>query len=170
MEKETSLVALSEQVSRVEETGKIDPSIFETFDSAIVSCKRDEEFWVSNEEVSTKASFVLYHASRNSRIILEKMKKGFEEALGEKENPTVAVHSLRILPDLNGICDLITSLKKDTISSNMVTFIMNRVRGLRNIAREVNMLPSPEEEIQKVDKKMLKKHFGHFMDSLQEII
>lgn len=170
MEEELSLTTLSTQIGRVAETGKIEPSISRVFDDVIKNCSDTERFWSSNEKISNKASFTLYHATRNCRIILEKMRERFKEAVTRKENPVIAEYSLRILPDLNGMCDLITSLKGDTISSNMVTFVMNRVRGLRNTAREVNMLPSPEEEIQKVDRKMLKKHFGRFMDSLQEII
>ena len=170
MEEEFSLTTLSTQIDKVVETGKIEPSISRVFDNIIKKCLDSERYWSSNEKISNKASFTLYHATRNCRIILEKMRERFEEAVTRKENPEIAVLSLRVLPDLNGLCDLITSLKGDTISSNMATFVMNRVRGLRSIAREVNMLPSPEEEIQTVDKKDLKKHFGRFMDSLQEIL
>lgn len=151
----------------MEKSRKVDVSVINTLDSLIESCEKIEQSWIENKEIPIKSSFLLYHASRNSRLVLEKMKERFITASEIYENPGIINDSMLVVPILNGLCDLIFSLTKRAITPEMHSFVSKRLRLLRNTASNVSLLPSPEEEIKGVDRRKLKRRFSRFADTLQ---
>jgi hypothetical protein len=158
---------LFKQLQEMETAGKVNLSILGTIDKLIDSCNATENFWRDNKQVMIQQSFSLYHASRNSRIILKKMKKRFIEAEEKHENPSVVHDSLNILPQLSELYATLSSLTKQTLNKQLVDNVSEKVDYLRDVAYLNNMLPTPEEEIEELDQKHLKKRFTEFASTLQ---
>jgi hypothetical protein len=158
---------LFRQLQEMEATGKVNLSIVNTIDKLIDSCAVTENFWRDDEQVKIQQSFLLYHASRNSRIILKKMKKRFIEAAEKHENPSVVHDSIHVLPQLNELYTMLSSLTKQTPSKQLVDNVSEKVDYLRDTAYLNNMLPTPEEEMEELDQRHVKKRFGEFAGTLQ---
>ena len=150
-----------------QETGKTDKSIFGIFDTIIEHCKKAEEFWIERKDIPVESAFLLYHSTRNSRLILEKMKDRFLLAEEKKENPKVAEDSLFVFPYLNELCFLTSSLKEKNVTPKLKIVISQKLEALRSVASTYSMLPSPEEEIKGLDRKEMRKCFLNLSQSLQ---
>lgn len=131
---------------------KINTVAISTIGAVIEECESREKFWVSNTEIPPQVAFILYHASRNTRIIFEKMHDRFIQAIELHENPEVVDEATVVFPELAEMCNLLDSLKKSEITPEMVDFLRRRVRSLRNTAQKVSMLPTIQEEAEAVNK------------------
>lgn len=167
VERGNALTSLYKQLVNTQETGKIAKSIFDIFDIIIKDFEKTEEFWIERKEIPVESAFLLYHSSRNSRLILEKMKARFLMAEEKKENPKVADDSLFVFPYLNDLCFLTSSLKEKNITPELKTIISQKLGTLRSVASAYSMLPLPEEEIKGLDKKELRKCFLNLSKTLQ---
>lgn len=167
LKKSNLLGELSEQLQKMEKAGKVDVSIVNTLDKLIDVCQSTENFWRDDEKVTIQSSFLLYHASRNARIIIKKMKQRFIEAEEKHENPAVLHESLAIIPSLSELCATVSSLTTQTLTNELVNIVSEKLEYLRDIAFVHSLLPTPEEEMEELDKNRLKKRFGQFADTLQ---
>lgn len=158
-----------EQLSKMEEEKIIDISIVKHFDELIQDLKMQEQFWVDNRKVPIEDTFVIYHASRNSRLILEKMKNKFLVAEQKQANPKVIEDSLRVMPNLLELYATISPLVEKPITPEIRSLVLERLRAVKNIATEASMIPSFEEETKGVDPKLVKKQFANLTDTLQAI-
>lgn len=167
MEKANLLQELSNRLQEMEKVGKVDVSIVETIDKLIDSCNSTESFWRDNEKVTVQSSFLLYHASRNARIVLNKMRRRFIGAEEKHENPSVVHNSLSIIPPLSELCVTLSFLTKQVPTKELVDNVSEKVEYMRDAAFANNLLPTPEEEMEEIDKERLKKRFGEFAGTLQ---
>lgn len=167
LEKTSLLEALSNELQEMEKVGKVNLAVVNTIDKLVEACYSTESFWRDNEKIPIQSSFMLYHASRNVRIVLQKMKQRFIEAEEKHENPTVVHESLAVIPSLGELCATLSSLTKQTLTKDMVGIISQRVGYLRDTAFVNSLLPEPEEEMKELDKNRLKKRFGEFANTLQ---
>ncbi len=155
MEKNVACDTLSASLEAMQASHKIEAKALNTIGDIITECKNREAYWLSNSEVPPLAAFVLYHASRNARIIFDKMLNRFTFAHERHENPSVVHDARLVFPSLCDICNILDSLKERQITSEMLQFIKKRVRILRNTAEKASMLPTIEEEVKTVNKKEL---------------
>jgi hypothetical protein len=129
--------------------------------------KAREDYWVSCKEVPQQTAFVMYHASRNNRIILEKMQSRFVTTAERHENPKVVDDAMLVYPELNEMCTFIDTLKTAKISDSLLEFVRKRTRNLRNTAEKADMFPSFAEESKKVNKSELTKQFNAIAEDLR---
>jgi hypothetical protein len=148
-------------------SGKINTDIIENIRSATEECRDRERFWLSKADVSPQMAFVLYHAARNSRLILEKMQDRFVHAPELHDNPRVVDDALAVFPRLSEMCDMVDSLKNVRVTTEMLGFVRRRVRSLRNIAQKASMLPTTKEEIEAVDRNELLEELGGIADTFK---
>jgi hypothetical protein len=167
LEKKSILEALSDELQEMERVEKVNLAVVNTLNKLIDACYSTEGFWRDNQKIPIQSSFMLFHASRNVRIVLQKMKQRFVEAEGKHENPTVVHESLAVIPSLSELCATILSLTKQTPTKDIVDIISQKIGYLRDVAFANSLLPTPEEEMQELDKNRLKKRFTEFANTLQ---
>lgn len=167
LEKQNPLNELTAQLQKMEESSIVDLAVLKTLDELIDSCHSAESFWKDNKKVSIQDSFWIYHASRNVRIILEKMKKRFTEAEEKHENPAVVHESIAVIPPLSEICASIFFLTERAPTKELVNMLSEKVAYLRETAYINSLLPTPEEEMKELDKKRLQNRFDQFANTLQ---
>lgn len=167
MEKRDSYIILSEELEAMQVSRKITSSAIPTIGTVVEDCKNREKFWISNTEVTPQVAFVLYHTSRNTRIIFQKMHTKFVRASELHLNPEVVDQATTVFPELLEMCNLLDSLREKEITPEMIDFLRRRVRSLRNTARKAEMLPTIEDELQAVDKGELSQEFKELADHLR---
>lgn len=167
MEIEISFTNLIRVIEKMEDSKKVDPAVIGVLDKLIESCKEIQKYWVEREDLPIEDSFILYHASRNSRLVLEKMKKRFLLAEERHENPEVIDDSLLMLPHLSELCSIVSFFTKRELTPESRLLISQRLRLLRDSASNVSMLPSPEEEKKGLNREKLKRRFDRFTNTLQ---
>lgn len=123
MEEKGHFAILSEQLQKMERVDEVDISVVDTLNKMIEDCRLRERFWIENEGKPVDLAFLLYHASRNSRIILEKMKQRFFEAKEKHENPRVIGDSLVIMPFLSELCFTISYSMKREVTDELQNLI-----------------------------------------------
>jgi len=155
MEKNVACDTLSTSLEVMQASRKIEAKALDIIGDVIKECENREAFWLSNSEVPHSTAFILYHASRNARIIFDKMLNRFTFAHERHENPSVVHDARLVFPSLYDICNILDSLKERQITSEMLQFIRKRVRILRNTAEKASMLPTIEEEAKTIDKEKL---------------
>jgi hypothetical protein len=167
MEKRDTCAILSTKLEEMQVSRKLDESSIGIIHDAIGEARSREVFWVSNKEVEAQTAFVIYHAARNTRIVLEKMHQRFKQATEIHENPKVIDDAMTVFPELSEMCSFIDSLQKVEIKPELLEFVRRRIRNLRNTAQRVQMLPSLEEEVKSVNKKDLAKELGSVAEDLR---
>lgn len=167
MEKENACGILSTKMEVMQASRKVDTTAISTLETVVEECKGKEKFWVSRKEISPSTAFVLYHASRNTRLIFEKMRNRFAQASELQANPKVVDDASTVFPELYEMYSLLKSLEKIEVKSEMLEYIRRRVRNLRNTAQKVSMLPTTEEEIESVDKNELARELADLANDLR---
>jgi hypothetical protein len=167
MEKKGACEILLFQLEEMKASRKLNESAIPTLQKAIAENKSREKYWLSNKEIPQQTAFVMYHASRNNRIILEKMHSRFIGAAEKHENPRVVDDAMLVYPELQEMCIFMDTLKKAEISESLLEFVRKRTRNLRNTAEQAQMFPSFAEEAEKVNKKELAKQFNDIAEDLR---
>lgn len=167
MEKKDVCSLLALKLGEMQASRIVDLSSIELMKNAVEKSTEREEYWVSNKEIEPQTAFVLYHASRNTRIVLEKMRERFVHAAELHENPKVVDDAMIVFPELIELCGYIDSLQNIKITTELLEFVRRRIRNLRNTAQRVGMLPSIEEEMKAVDKKALAKELNSVAEHLR---
>jgi len=169
METKDGCSSLSTELEEMRVSRKISNTALSTIDAVVEECKSREKFWLSNMELSPQVAFVLYHASRNTRIIFGKMHSRFIHATQLHENPKVVNDAAIVFPELSEMCSLLDSLRERArkITPEMVQFIRRRVKTLRNTAQKASMLPTVKEEVESVDKAELTRELEELAADLR---
>jgi hypothetical protein len=167
MEKEDVCSLLATKLGEMQMSRKIDPSSLNLMKIAIEQSLKREKYWLSNKEIPPQTTFVLYHATRNTRIVLEKMHERFIHAAELRENPKVVDDAMTVFPELSEMCGFTDSLQTVDIKPEVLEFIRRRIRSLRNTAQRVQMLPTIEEEVKSVNKNELAKELGGIAENLR---
>ena len=155
-------------IIEMEQNEKIDPKVVGKLESFIDSIKQFENFWIENESLPLNKAFIAYHTTRNIRIILEKINSRINESIRAHENPEVIHEAMRVMPALVELYSVIEPFKGKPIPSKVFPYLSNRLQILRNLASEVSMLPSFEDEVKEADIEKLKKSFSSFAGLIQE--
>lgn len=155
------------KLERMKEKCKVDVSIVDDLNILIKFCEAKEQDWVSNEEIEVREAFQLFHVTRNSHLILDKMKKRFIKAVETHDNPRVVEDAIRVLPAIKEICEILSSISEEYISPEILLFLSKKLRNLRNLASQFSMLPSFEEEISGLDKRELRSRFNRIINNLK---
>lgn len=153
-------------MEKMEETGKIDPSIMNKLNTPIYKLKNFEDCMTKEGTLSIEDSFALYHIARNIRIILEKMKEKFFNANKAGENPKVVEDALNLLPQISEVYSALYTVSSKPLNDEIKLFLTNKLRKIRNTAAGVSMLPSLDEEIKEVDVKLLKEEIEAIVEDL----
>ena len=167
MEKNVACDALSTSLEAMQVSRKLDETAFPTIQTTIEESKQREDYWISSMEITPQIAFVMYHAARTTRIVLEKMYDRFMNATKKHDNPKVVDDAIAVYPEVNELCHFIDSLQKAEIPENMAEFVRRRTRNLRNTAQKVSMFPSTKEELQKVNKDEFAKEFSDIATDLR---
>lgn len=167
MEKKDTCAYLLNKLEEMQVSRRLDPSSLEIMQIAIKETEQKESFWLSNKEISPQTAFVLYHASRNMRMVLEKMHERFDHATKMHENPKVVDDAMTVFPELSEICGFVDFLQEAEIKPDTLEYVRRRIRALRNTAQKVGMLPTIEEEVKAVNKVELAKEFGDLAKNLR---
>lgn len=155
-------------ISIMEENKTIDLSIIDELEAFTESIKQFEDFWIESERLPLKNAFIAYHITRNVRIILEKVNSRIKESIRAYENPKVIYETMHIMPALVELYAAIETFKGKSIPPGVFPYLSNRLRILRDLAAEVSMLPSFEDEVKEVNIEKLKKSFSSFAGLIQE--
>lgn len=167
MEKTNTCAILSLKLEEMQVSRKLDESAIPVIKQAIINNKEREDFWLSNKEISPQAAFVLYHASRNTRVIMEKILARFLTAAELHQNPHVVDDAMLVYPELNEMCSFMDSLKTAKLTDSLLGFVRTRARILRGTAEKAKMFPTTEEEMAKVNKTDLAKEIGAIAKDLR---
>ncbi len=158
---------LASKLSEMQTSRKVDLSSLDLMKNAIAKSTEREGYWLSNKEIAPQSAFVLYHAARNTRMVLEKMRDRFAHAVEMRENPKVVDDAMIVFPELSEVCGYIDSLQSVEITAELLQFVRRKVRNLRNTAQKAEMWPSFEEETKTVSKAELAKELGLVADDLR---
>ena len=167
MEQEDACSVLALKLSEMQTLRKVDLSSLDLMKNAIAKSTEREQYWLSNRDIAPQSAFVLYHAARNTRLVLEKMRERFAHALEKRENPKVVDDAMIVFPELSEVCGYIDSLQSVEITADLLQFVRRKVRNLRNTAQKAEMWPSFEEEMKTMSKKELAKELSSVADDLR---
>ena len=158
---------LIEKFERMEIDGVIDTSAILELQNAIDDCSKNEKFWIKSEN-NVSDSFLMYHATRNNRLISEKIKERLCMAKNNSDNPQIALDALKILPSMAEIFDLISSMENKKLSQSVVDYVSNQSRVLREKAEVVSLLPSIEDESASLDKRKVRSRFNRLVKAVED--
>ena len=158
---------LASKLGEMQTSRKVDLSSLDLMKNAIAKSTEREQYWLSNRDIAPQSAFVLFHASRNSRMVLEKMRERFAHALEKHENPKVVDDAMIVFPELSEVCGYIDSLQGVEITMDLLQFVRRKVRNLRNTAQKAEMWPSFEEETKTVSKAELAKELSSVAEDLR---
>jgi len=158
---------LASKLGEMQTSRKVDLSSLDLMKNAIAKSTEREQYWLSNRDIAPQSAFVLFHASRNSRMVLEKMRERFAHALEKHENPQVVDDAMIVFPELSEVCGYIDSLQGVEITIDLLQFVRRKVRNLRNTAQKAEMWPSFEEETKTVSKAELAKELSLVAEDLR---
>jgi hypothetical protein len=167
MEKEDVCSILAAKLSEMQASRKLDLSSLDLMKTAITGSAKRERYWLSNREVEPQTAFVLYHAARNTRIVLEKMHERFVHASAIHENPKVVDDAMAVFPELAEMCGFVDSLQNIKVTADVLEFVRRRTRNLRSTAQRVNMMPTIEEELKDINRKDLAKQLNSVAEDLR---
>ena len=155
------------KLEKMEESQKVDLSIISELDALMRRFKELELFWVRNKKVKIDDSFMLYHCARNCRNILGKMKNRFLESHEKQLNPQVVRDSSSVVSSMHTLFDLVGMPSEEPVAPEKINLILNRLKEMRDIASNVSMLPSYQEETKDLNVLQLRKQFIGMAKSLQ---
>lgn len=146
-------------LNKMEAKGFVDSSFTEKIDTLDLELTRMKQYWVDQKEVSVGSAFIFYSAMHNSRLVLGKMKQRFGNAKKAGDNPGVACDSLLIMPIISEVYQKAfqAAEEKQRLSPFLPNEMLKLVSTLRTTAKLVSMLPTPDEEVRKIDRDQLKE-------------
>jgi len=161
---------VSASLEKMEAEGKVDLGIVDKLDALAEEGRRLENFWGTAKSVGITDAFVLFHASRNSRLVVEKLRSRLIAADGADENPSVLADAAKVIPPLHTLFLTLTFLKEKPITPNPISLVSGRLRTMRAIAAGASMLPSIGEEIQGLERQYVKERFKIFTRGVRETL
>ncbi len=169
-EKSNPFYIIYEKLDIMDQEKTVDLSILKDFQKLQEEFSVIETMCIKEKKLALEDAFLIYHASRSSRMILEKIGQRFQEAKEKHENPQVVDLSKMVLPCMNDLYNLIVSSYKYKLPENMRSLILQRLKALRDAAAASSMLPSIAEEKRGISKIMLRDSFKRLADNLQAML
>jgi hypothetical protein len=159
-----NFASLFKVLDAMERSRRVDVSILPKIEELLENCKEKERYWLKEGEVPVQTAFAMYNASRNIRMVLDKVKRRFELATEKHENPKVISDSRNVLYSIYDIYLKLDEAKESKRNVNFIlaSQIMQSVRSLRAIAKQVKMLPTIAEEIAEISNELVKREFTNF--------
>lgn len=155
------------KLEEMDERQKVDLSIMNELDILMRRFKELELFWIENRKVKIDDAFILYHCARNCWNILNKMQTRFSEAQEKHLNPQVVRDSSQVISSIHTLYDLVGTPSEEPLGPEKMTLVLKRLKEMRDIASNVSMLPSYQEETKDLNILQLKKQFVGMAERLQ---
>jgi hypothetical protein len=133
-------------LKKMKESDAIDLSIINMLDALGSIFKDYVERWLTSR--NTKVNLYFYYAARNAQLIISRLKERFTSADSGKEVVDITLQMIGLLGD---VLDLVRNERPDEAATKSV---IERARTLRSTATELQILNSPEKELEDVDKLM----------------
>ena len=141
---------LSKQANRIEDEGKVDPTlpdVLKNLSKLKDETKKIESMWVERKDTN---SFYFYNAIKCVELILEKMIERFTRSQENHDNPQIAVDTLALIPN---IVEVVEIAETDKTDEQTIEKIIERTYQLRNKAAVTNLLESEKRNLQGIDTK-----------------
>jgi len=148
---------LAHELKGMEAAGKVDPVIAQRIDQIVRKLVVTEEEWIRNRDVDVRDAFAMYHSLRVTHVVAEQLKQHILMAEKREDNPLVVEQALKVLPMLVDIQETVTRFLSKRISKGTRNVIHYKARELRDLAEDLGLYPSFEEEISGLDKGKLAK-------------
>jgi hypothetical protein len=118
-----------------------------------------KQYWTDQKAVSVRSAFIFYSAMHNAELVLSKMKDRFSKAHETDDNPGVACDSLLVMPIISEVFQKTdrAAEEQQRLSPFLPTEMLRLVSTLRTTARQVNLLPTLDEEVKRTDKNLLRE-------------
>ena len=148
--------ALADELYQANRTGKLPDNVALKAEQILQFLKKEEVFWFENKKYDPRDDFAMYHASRNSRLVAQRLMKRLSVAPSTGDNPKVADDALEILPILDSIYNIVSIHSKPTFEEKRK--IHSLVFDLRREAAKHDLKPTEEEELEGISEEDLKRH------------
>jgi len=145
----------------MEEKREVDLKIIPDLRALAKEYSQIERYW-AKQDIDANVAFPAFHAARNSRIIVEKIIKRFEEHK-PNENPKIVSETENVIPLLLEISSRLKAAQEILPETQLYLSrqLFDTTRKLRNTANNMGMLPSLDDELEDVDKKILIEEFDN---------
>jgi hypothetical protein len=146
-------------LNRMEAKCFVDPSFVAKIDKLGSELAKMKQYWAEQKVVSVRSAFVFYSAMHNAELVLGKMKDRFSKSHEKDDNPGVACDSLFVMPVISEVFQKTAQAaeEKQKLNPFLPTEMLKLVSALRTTAKQVNLLPTPDEETKGIDKNRLKE-------------
>ena len=143
----TALDEVTSALNSMKVTGKVDQSITTNLDTLAGVFRESQEKWLTSR--NARVSIFFYYAARNAALVVSRMKERFlsaHEADGDSKN---AEELLQVVGLIRELLDMTGYEKPDDTTTRL---IIERVKQLRTVAKDVKLLQTQEKELEDVDK------------------
>ena len=158
--KNNILIEIEVPLTKMEETGKIDPAILNSLSKLGGLLNGIKSRWL---EVEDSDGFYFYQAARNTELVLGRMESRFRDSQKAGDNPKIAGDSLALLPAIDGILEITQPYK---VGEHSINEVLDRTRDLRNQAASTNLIEPPEANREYIDKDNMRLRLAALMKSL----
>jgi hypothetical protein len=143
----------------METRGSVDRSFVAKIDVLESELAKMKKYWADQKVVSVGSAFIFYSAMHNAELVLNKMRDRFNKAHQADDNPGVACDSLLIMPIISEVFQKTARAAEEQqrLSPFLPTEMLKLVSTLRTTARQVNLLPTIDEEVKRTDKNLLRE-------------
>jgi len=153
------MVDMRSDLSRMEKEHRVDSSFLKKINLVISEFGKLETYWVIQKDVALRTAFIIYTALRNARLVLERMRKRFEESTGKNENPKIVEDSAMVMPL---IFEIYQKSKRATEEKrNLDPFMPNEMlkllSTLRITAKATGLLPQTQDEMRGIDRERFRQ-------------
>ena len=151
-----------------ENTGKIDLKIVNTLDEIKEQLEENEKYWIDNNNISLDESFSFYLATRNSRLLIQKITKRVSESQKSNDNPQIALDSINILPLVQEISSILYKAykKQNNLDSVTKAKLVDYIFSLRAKAHNLNLSPEENDELERIDMQDFKENISKFCSNV----
>jgi len=146
---------LTPELEAMERAGKVDITITQRIDKIIEELIAAEDKWIKNKDVDVRNAFAIYHSLRVIHTVAEQMKQRILMAEKINDNPLVVEQALKILPILVNIQETVTRFLSGRFLRGDRDAIHYKTGELRDLAEDLGLYPSFEEETKGLDKSIL---------------
>ncbi len=146
-------------LNRMEVECRVDPSFVAKIDKLNSELAKMKHYWAEQKTVSVRSAFVFYSAMHNAELVLGKMKTRFNRAHEKGDNPGVACDSRFVMPVISEVFQKTAQAaeEKEKLNPFLPTEMLKLVSTLRTTAKQVDLLPTPDEETRGIDKNRLRE-------------
>lgn len=146
-------------LGKMESRGSVDPKFTRKIDALNSELDKMKQYWTNQKETSVKSAFIFYSAMHNSMLVLGRMKERFQTAKETGDNPGIACDSLLVMPIISEVYQKTVQAAEEKHKLN--TFLPDKtlelVSALRTTAKLVSLLPTPDQEVGRIDKTRLRE-------------